>query len=101
MGVWSGDQLTMIVTDTATHGEFGCDGNITGALTLDRQGRFDSTGTYVREHGSPIRPGEMLDTGPATYAASVSANAMTVMIRSKDTGDLIGTFTLALGPSSG
>jgi hypothetical protein len=101
MGVWSGEQITMTVTDTATHLEFGCaHGDIAGALTLDGHGHFDATGTYVREHGGPIRPGELPDSHPATYAGSVSADTMTVMVRLNDTGELIGTFTLALGAPS-
>src|SRR5450759_2080356 len=97
-GVWGGDHITMTVADTAAHVEFDCaHGVISGALVVDGQGRFNAVGTFVREHGGPIREGELPDSHPATFAGSASATTMSLTIRLNDTGDLIGTFTLTQG----
>ena len=97
-GVWGGDHIMMTVADTATHVEFDCaHGDVSGALVVDGQGQFNAVGTFVREHGGPIRQGEVPDSHPATFAGSVSTTTMALTIRLTDTGDLIGAFTLARG----
>jgi hypothetical protein len=94
-GVWGGDHVAMTVADTATHFELDCaHGDIPGALTVDAQGRFGVTGTYVREHGGPIRLGETPDSHPATYSGSVISTTMALTIHLDDTNETIGTFSL-------
>src|SRR2546422_884314 len=58
-GVWGGDHISMSIADAGTHLELDCaHGDIPAVPVLDRQGRFEVAGTYVREHGGPIRQGE-------------------------------------------
>src|SRR6266540_3100425 len=73
-GVWGGDHISMSIVESSTHLELDCaHGDIPAVLTVDRQGQFNVAGTYVREHGGPIRLG--------------------------DTNEPIGTFALASGSS--
>ena len=65
----------------------------------DRQGRFEVAGTYVREHGGPIRQGEIPDAHPAIFSGLVSSTTMEMTIRLSDTNESAGTFTLASGSS--
>lgn len=97
-GVWGGDHISLSVTDTSTHLELDCArGDIPAVPTLDRRGQFDVAGTYVREHGGPIRQGEIPDSHPAIYSGRVASTTMTLTIRLSDTNELIGTFTLVSG----
>lgn len=95
LGVWGGDHVTMTVTDTATHLEFDCaHGDIPGTLEADSRRQFTALGTYVREHGGPVREDEAADARPAIYAGAVQSTRLTLSIRLRDTGEFFGPFTL-------
>jgi hypothetical protein len=97
-GVWGGDHVSMAVADTSTHLELDCaHGDIPAVLTVDRHGQFSVAGTYVREHGGPIRQDEILDSRPAIYSGLVGSTTMTLTIRLSDTNESIGAFTLVSG----
>jgi hypothetical protein len=97
-GVWGGDHISLSINDTATHIELDCaHGDLPAVMTLDRNGRFVVAGTYTREHGGPIREGEIPDSHPATYAGQVASTTMTLTIRLGDTNESIGAFTLVSG----
>ena len=99
-GVWGGDHISLSVVNASTHLELDCaHGDIPAVPTLDRQGQFDVAGTYVREHGGPIRLGEIPDSHPAIYAGLVASTTMTLTIRLSDTNEPVGTFTLVSGSS--
>jgi len=99
-GVWGGDHVAMTVADAATHLELDCaHGEITGAITVDGRGQFDVAGVFVREHGGPIRQGEVPDSHPAKYFGSVTSTTMVLTIRLGDSNEMIGMFTLARGSS--
>jgi hypothetical protein len=86
----------MTVAGTATHLEFDCaHGDIPGALEADSRRQFTALGTYVREHGGPVRVDEAADTHPAIYAGAVQSTTLTLTIRLRDTGEPFGPFTLA------
>lgn len=94
-GTWGGDHVVMTVAAASSHLEFDCaHGEIPAALVADSSGRFTIGGTYVRERGGPIRPGETPDSHPAAYAGSVVDGRMTLTVRLADTGEPIGVFTL-------
>ena len=96
--MWGGDHVAMTVSATATHLEFDCaHGDIPAALMVDARNEFDVAGTFVREHGGPIRDGETADARPARYVGSVSGGAMALTVRLTDTNETIGTFALARG----
>jgi hypothetical protein len=99
-GVWGGDHITLAVGDASTHLELDCaHGDIPAVPTLDREGQFEVAGTYVREHGGPIREGEISDRHPAIYSGRVAAATMTLTIRLSDTNEQVGAFTLVSGSS--
>jgi hypothetical protein len=94
-GVWGGDHIALTVAETDTHIEFDCaHGDIPGSITVDAQHTFDVPGTYVREHGGPIRVGEAPDSHPAAYVGSVTATTMALTVRLTDTNEVVGTFCL-------
>ena len=96
-GVWGGDHVSMAVGESSTHLELDCaHGDIPAVLTVDRQGQFSVAGTYVREHGGPIRQDEMLDRRPAIYSGVVGST-MNLTIRLSDTNESVGVFTLVSG----
>ena len=89
----------MSISD-ATHLELDCaHGDIAAALAIDAQRQFNVTGTFTREHGGPIRTGEVPDTQPAGYSGSVSGTRLGLTIRLTDTDETIGTFSLTRGSS--
>jgi len=97
-GVWGGDHISMSLGDTSTHLELDCaHGDVPAVPTLDLQRQFDIAGTYVREHGGPIRQGEIPDSHPAIYSGTVASTTMTLTIRLSDTHESIGAFTLVSG----
>jgi hypothetical protein len=97
-GVWGGDHIALTVAGTGSHIEFDCaHGDIPGSIAVDTQNTFDVQGTYVREHGGPIRVGEVPDSHPAAYVGSVTATTMALTVRLTDTNEVIGTFALSQG----
>jgi hypothetical protein len=100
VGVWGGDHITLAVADASTHLELDCaHGDIPAVPTLDREGQFEVAGTYVREHGGPIREDEISDRHPAIYSGRIAAKTMTLTIRLSDTNERVGAFTLVSGSS--
>jgi hypothetical protein len=96
--MWGGNDIALTVSDTGTHVEFDCaHGDVPGTLTVDARNTFDVQGTYVREHGGPIRVGEAPDSHPAAYGGSVTASTMILTVRLTDTNEVIGTFTVSRG----
>jgi hypothetical protein len=94
-GMWGGDHIAMTVEDARAHIELDCaHGEIPTRLPA---APFSVAGTFVREHGGPIRDGEIPDTHPAVYVASTSGPVMTLTIRLTDAGEIVGTFTLTRG----
>lgn len=96
--LWGGDHISMTLGETSTHVELDCaHGDIPALPTMNRQRQFDLAGTYVREHGGPIRQGEIPESHPAIYSGTVTSTTMTLTIRLSDTNQSIGTFTLVSG----
>ncbi|MCA1563462.1 MAG: hypothetical protein LC804_25490 [Acidobacteria bacterium] len=82
----------------ATHLELDCaHGDIPARLAIDDRRQFNAPGTFVREHGGPVRIGEEPDSHPASYSGSVDGDRMRLTIRLTDTNETIGTFSLTRG----
>jgi hypothetical protein len=97
-GVWGGDHIAMTITESSVHVELDCaHGDVPNPIMIDGRDQFSAAGTFVREHGGPIRVDEPPDSHPAMYAGSVSSNSMTLTIQQTDTSQTIGTFTLVRG----
>jgi hypothetical protein len=96
-GLWGGDHVTLMVGDSKAHFEFDCaHGDIPGALRAV-DGEIAASGTFVREHGGPIRVDEVQDAQPALYSGSISGARMQLSIRLTDSGDVMGPFVLTRG----
>ena len=95
VGEWGGDHASLTVSEQTSHLELDCaHGDFSGAL---QSVRFAVAGTFVREHGGPIRVDEKADSHPAMFSGSVSGSSMTLTIRLTDSNESIGTFTLTRG----
>ena len=96
-GMWGGDHIMLTVTDKSSHLELDCaHGDIPGPLTADR-GTIAVTGTFVREHGGPIRVDETADAHPALYSGMLTGSTLQLSIRLTDSGEVIGSFSLTRG----
>jgi len=98
-GTWGGDHVTFTVGNSSNHLEFDCaHGDIPGVLSVNHD-ELAATGTFVREHGGPVRIDDPLDSHPALYSGTVYGGTMQLSIRLTDSGDVIGSFSLVRGTS--
>jgi hypothetical protein len=97
-GMWGGDHVELVLD--AAHGilEFDCaHGTMQAPIPMDREGAFNVTGIFVREHGGPIRDGESPDQHPAVYSGTTDGKRMTLTVALSDESQQIGPFELVLG----
>jgi len=98
VGVWGGDHIGMVVSDSSTTIEYDCaHGTIDEPMIIDENGEFEVRGVHMFEHGGPIRIGEVPDEHPALYQGSIEGEVMTLKVTITDTGKEFGSFTLTLG----
>ena len=97
-GQWGGAHVSLAVTNTSSHLEFDCaHGDIPGAVIAGTGGVFAAGGTFVHEHGGPIRDDESPEVRLASYVGTVTLATMRLTVRLTDTGEIVGTFTLVRG----
>ena len=97
-GAWGGEHIRLEVTGHSATIEYDCaNGTIDGPLVVDRKGNFKLSGTYVREHGGPIRRGESGDAHRARYSGWTDGKKLTLTVVISDTKETVGTFTLTRG----
>ena len=97
-GSWGGEHISLEVAEQGARIEYDCaHGSIDEKMVLDGDGRFNSTGSYTREHGGPIRRDEIPDTHPARYDGQIKNGTMTLKVTETDTSEIVGTFTLVYG----
>lgn len=95
-GDWGGVHVGL--TLTPEHGAISYDcahGSLDVPVRRDRAGRFVATGVHVREHGGPVRVGEVPDSVPARYLGQVSGDRM--VLRVIVGPDTLGPFALERG----
>jgi hypothetical protein len=98
IGGWGGEHISLDVTPEGGRVEYDCaHGTIDQKVVLDGQGRFDLSGTHVREHGGPVRKDEPADSHPARFTGQVKGETMTLTVTENDTKEIVGTFTLVHG----
>lgn len=91
-GAWGGIHAGLTLTAEGGTISYDCaHGGITAPVRRDRTGRFDVVGVHMREHGGPVREGEVTDSVPARYVGQVNGDRMVLRV-------LVGTDTL--GPFS-
>jgi hypothetical protein len=98
LGVWGGDHIQIDVARASATIEYDCaQGTINGPLTIDRTGKFNLSGTHVRERGGPVRQDEKRPGLPARYTGSIEGNKMTLTVVLTDSNEELGTFKLVRG----
>jgi hypothetical protein len=98
LGDWGGEHISLQLTAQGGTVEFDCaHGTITRKLVSDRSGRFDVPGTYVEEHGGPVRADERAEELPVRYTGSIKNGKLRLTITRSDTKKSLGTFTLTHG----
>ncbi|MFY9551058.1 MAG: hypothetical protein WAU32_07905 [Thermoanaerobaculia bacterium] len=96
-GNWGGDGAGLQATEAGARMEFDCaSGSIDGAITLDKEGRFDAAGTYAREGPGPTRP-DQVRGAPVRYEGKVVGDALTLSVRLSGSHETLGPFTLTRG----
>jgi hypothetical protein len=95
-GRWGGAHIALTLTEAGGRIEYDCaHGGFSTPVRPDQAGRFEVAGVHVREHGGPIRVGEVPDSLPARYVGRVSGDRMTLrVVVGRDT---IGPFELRRG----
>jgi len=97
VGAWGGDHIALTVTQEGASFEIDCaHGTINESLLIDRNGRFDVRGIYVREGGGDVQGGGR-ERHPARFTGWSNGKRMTLTIKFTDTGQTISEFTLTLG----
>ena len=98
-GDWGGNHLSMVVAGNSAKLDFDCaHGTIEGPLALDEEGRFTWRGSFVQEHGGPIRRGEEYAPGePARYQGKLDGDTLTLEVLLAESGKSVGSFAVSLG----
>jgi hypothetical protein len=99
-GPWGGDHVVFTVKDGGASVEFDCaHGTLDHPLKLDDRGQFSVPGTFVLEHGGPIRAGEVLPVHTARYQGRLDRQKVefTVTI---DGESAQGPFTVTLAKAA-
>jgi hypothetical protein len=99
-GAWGGDHVVLTVTDNGGRVEFDCaHGTLDHPLQVDERGRFSVAGTFVPEHGGPVRPGEVPESRPARYQGRLDRQKLEFTVTTEGhTGSEPFTVTLGKGP---
>ena len=88
VGAWGGRSIALALTSAGGTVEYDCaHGRIDDPLRPDADGLLRASGVHVREHGGPIREGEVEDARPAIYVGSVDGDRITLRV-------LVGADTL-------
>jgi hypothetical protein len=98
VGTWGGEHISLKATERGVEIEFDCaHAVINRRIVTDRRGRFDVSGTYVEEHGGPVREGERTGSYTVRFTGRITGETMTLTVRRGDAKESIGTFTLVYG----
>lgn len=97
-GNWGGQHISLEVTGTGGKLEFDCArGEINSKIVLDKQRRFSVSGTYVEEHGGPVRQSDKPQSQKVLYIGQLTGDKIKLTIKRSDTKKVIGAFTLTRG----
>lgn len=95
LGAWGGDHIALDVHEAGAMVEFDCaHGALDQPLTLDRNGRFDVTGSFTTEGPGPTRRNPSGRTRAARYSGRLSGSTLTLTVILADTNETLGAFTL-------
>ena len=95
-GDWGGAHVGLTLTPEGGAISYDCaHGGLDAPVRRDHAGRFVVSGVHVREHGGPVRVGEVPDSVPARYLGQVSGDRM--VLRVIVGPDTLGPFALQRG----
>ena len=93
-GSWGGTTAGLEVTETSATAAFVCArGRIDQPILLDRENRFDVSGTYIVEVGPGSFP------YPARYSGRIDGDRMILTVRRLDSDQVVGPYNLTFGVS--
>jgi hypothetical protein len=92
VGTWGGENAGLIVNDTIAHVHVACTlGNFPAPVTVDENGRFNVSGSYVLR-AYPVFVGPY---HPAQFAGQINGNRLTLTVTVSDT---VEKKTVQVGP---
>ncbi len=93
-GTWGGDDGGLIVTADGAHAHIGCTlGDVTGAIALDAEGRFDVEVQWNLD-AFPVNRGIL---HPARFSGQTDGVTLSLTVRLSDTGQVLGPVRLTRG----
>jgi len=98
-GDWGGEHIGLTVAQKGATLEYDCAHGTIEEPLVATEGRFTALGTHTREHGGPVREGELAETHPARYEGRIDGETMTLEVTLTDSGEKLGTFKLVRGQS--
>jgi hypothetical protein len=97
-GIWGGEHVRLQITEEGAELEFDCaHGTIPSPIEVDGGGQFDVAGVLVRERPGPIRVGHEPKSQTTSYSGSIKDSTMTLQVTLTDSGETVGTYSLAHG----
>ena len=95
-GAWGGVHASLALASDGGTITYDCaHGALRAPVVLGNDGAFDVAGIHVREHGGPVRMGEIPDSLAARYVGQVHNDRMTLRVMVG--ADILGPFVLQLG----
>lgn len=98
-GDWGGEHIGLAVTQSGATLEYDCARGTIDEPLVAAEGRFTAVGTHIREHGGPVREGEIPETHPARYDGRIDGETMVLEVTLTDSGEKLGSFGLVRGQS--
>lgn len=98
-GDWGGQGVRLAISGDGTAVfDFDCAyGSAAGPLVVAGDGTFSWPGTFVREHGGPVRDGEPEDSYPAVFRGGLVDNELRLEVTLPESSGSGGSFVLKAG----
>jgi hypothetical protein len=99
VGEWNGLHASLTLTESGASIEYDCaHGGLRAPVEPDNAGQFTVAGVHFRDHGGPVRIGEVPDSMPAQYVGKVQGDQLTLRVIVG--AETLGPFTLKRGAGS-
>ena len=96
LGSWGGLHAALSLSADSGSINYDCaHGSLTAPVRTDHTGQFEAAGLHVREHGGPVRIGEVLEAVPARYVGHINGDLMELRVFVGP--DTLGPFKLQRG----
>src|SRR5437763_13905665 len=77
-GEWAGPHIVLHLSAAGGTIEYDCAHGTIGPVVPRPDGGFTAEGTHTREHGGPVREGEVLPSSTARYDGRIAGDRMTI-----------------------